>query len=608
MFNKFRVFFLSLTIVAIMMFSVYGTTTVYADDGTTTETTETNTPSPEESATPEAVEATAQPEETAVATEATIAPEETVDTPEATPQPEETEIATEATTSSEETAIATEATTPTEETALATEAASQPEEAVADTSDSPQPDLEGLPDNTTVTVINSEGEVQPLATQESADAIASTYDPIWCPEGQSPTPGENGCTNSFSSFNDLLIFLQANETDPAYQQAGTIYIQQGQYLGGESSVDFNNYSFNNLNQYNMTFQGGWDTTNNTVDPASTTQFDVPIIVGSSSNPWIGSLTFNNIWISGVTNGTGLTAYSESDINLSNVEITDSQSGAELNAGGNVVIENSIFNDNQDAGADIKAGSNVDVNNSHFDGNGGIEHPGHGLQVESGGNVTIADTSASFNEMFGANITADGVVNVTNSVFTGNIQYRYYSYTEGDRFAIGGYGLQVASLGDILLDGITADNNYSFGAHLTGAQIQVSNSSFNNNGTGRPEEAVGYGLQVESAGGLGVLLDNITANNNEKFGTNIEADGNVEVLNSFFNGNQSYTFDADGLSFQGYGLQVLTTGSIVLDAVEAVENTLFGANLDGGGTNISNSVFNNNGSGSSQFLVGSGLKN
>ena len=141
----------------------------------------------------------------------------------------------------------------------------------------------------------------------------------------------------------------------------------------------------------------------------TTQFDVPIIIGTSGNPWIGSLTFNNITISGVNYQTGLTAYSNGDITVSSVDVTDSLAGANLSADGNVTVADSNFNDNKDAGANIHAGNKVDIKNSQFNGNGGIEHPGFGLQIESGSAVSSDQVTASNNEKFGADITANDKV-------------------------------------------------------------------------------------------------------------------------------------------------------------------------------------------------------
>src|SRR5689334_1851482 len=103
--------------------------------------------------------------------------------------------------------------------------------------------LNNVPADTTVQVVNADGQAESLASQAAADAIATTSDPIWCPAGQAPTPGANGCTSSFSSFTALLTFLSGNAT---YQGNGTIYVQQGAYTGGESSVNFNNYNLSNI--------------------------------------------------------------------------------------------------------------------------------------------------------------------------------------------------------------------------------------------------------------------------------------------------------------------------------------------------------------------------
>ena len=124
-----RAFFLSFTIVVFVLFSTLGTSTAYADDGTGTETPvtdPTSNPGEEQASDP--------------VVEVTPAPTEEVQ-PAATPLP------------AEETVVVDPA---------------------------PENILEQVPENTTVVVLNSEGDALPLASQESADAIASAYDPIWC--------------------------------------------------------------------------------------------------------------------------------------------------------------------------------------------------------------------------------------------------------------------------------------------------------------------------------------------------------------------------------------------------------------------------------------------
>jgi len=572
MLNKFRAFFLSLTIVSIMMFSVFGTTIVYADDGTTTESTETSAPptSSDEAVTSDPVEGTAQPEESV--------------TPEATAQPEDH-------------VAVTEETPPTEE-AVATEATPQPEEAAVEVS--PVPTLEQLPDNTTVTVINSDGEAQPLATQDSADAITSATDPIWCPATQStPTPGENGCTPSKISFSELLNLL---DTDSTYSGAGTIYIEQGPYMGPESSINFNDYTLANIKNYDLTVYGGWDGNKNG-NTNGTSQFNIPIIVGSSGNPWIGSLTFNNLVISGVNNDTGLTAYSNGDITLSNVTVKDSQAGADLNAVRRVTVKDSKFNNNKTAGANIKSGDLVITASkpddySEFNGNG------YGLTVESQNSVTLNQVLANENGFYGADITAGGSVEIYNSAFSGNVSYNH------------GYGLKVVTPGYIYAEGLKADDNYEFGASLdSGSWVEIYGSSNNADYETNTFNGNGYGLKVVATDE--VTLENIEANQNKLYGANITSSSFVDISNSFFDGNKSYTYSCKQKTsclsceptstYEGYGLQVVSNDSIYLTDVSASGNNLFGAYLDGNYVDIFGGFFNNNGNDSGKTLTGSGVE-
>jgi len=557
--KSFRGFFLFLTVTTMLFYSVVGTTTVYADDGTGTGTTETEpTPTPEEG----------QPvDETGTEVDQPVdeTPVEAVDQP-------------------------------VDETSV--EVVDQPVEEVT-----VEEVIDQLPEDTTVTVLDSEGETLALASQEAADVIeSSTYDPIWCPAGQAPTPGENGCTSSYGSFTELLTYLQSEDGNTAYQQAGTIYIQQGTYAGGESEINFNDYTFNNINNYDLTLQGGWDTDWDPTDPATpfpsytTTELNAPVTIGSSSNPWIGSLTFNGISISGVNDQTGLTAYSEGDITLNNVEVTDSQSGANLDAGGYVEVNDSKFNNNKEGGATIKAGGDVYINYSEFNNNGSNKTDGYGVKVESGGEVDLFDTSASFNEIFGADVTAAGPVYIDIGVFSGNVSY---SYKCGKTTANGGYGLKVVSQDSIFVDygttdgdGIQANDNYEFGAYLEGKTVEVSYSQFDNNG---------YGLKVinhayEGGSNGYVSLQTVEANNNKLFGADIQADGWVVIRDSFFDGNKSYTYSCKGTTYSGYGLKVVGT-SVELGNTSASGNNLFGASLTSTTFNVivDGGVFSNNGS-------------
>jgi hypothetical protein len=563
MYNHLKLFLLSFTIIAVLVFSGFGTPArVLADGDTPPQSTETAPPVGDGSD-PSVVTETQLPatDELPVVTETTLPAEQDPTAGIETPVPDNGPVE---------------------------EANPAPESSVSDTQTVPL--LEQLPDNTTVTVMDENGAVLPLTTQASSDAIASTYDPIWCPEGQSPTPGQNGCTGSFNSFNALLTFLKANETNATYQQAGTIYIQQGQYLGGESSVNFNNYNFNVLKNYNLTLHGGWDTSDNSTDAADTTQFNAPITIGSSTNPWIGSLTLYNMNISNVAGQTGLVLNTQGNISLNNVEVSSSLNGALLTAGGNVTVSDSNFDRNKNAGADINAGGNVQISSTSFNGNGSSSgNTGKGLEISNAKTVSLASVSANNNQVFGANISASGAVAVNDSFFAGNTSYTYHCKSKE---ATGGYGLQVVTADDISLDGVTASDNFLFGGHLAGNNVQVLNSSFNSNGSGSAGTPTGYGLKIEGSGM--VYLDTIQANQNQLYGANIQTKDTVSILNSFFDGNQSYTYSCKGKKVnQGYGLQVVTTGTAVLSTVSASNNSQFGAILNGDNVVVYQGTFDNN---------------
>lgn len=576
-----RAFFLSFTILAFLLFSTIGTTTVYADDGSGTEPSETETAT--EEAPPADEEEQPPADEEAAAGEGEQPVEEPVSDVEQPTGDEEP---------------------PVEETEVSAE--ESVEEAA--TEEPIQTILEQVPENTTVTVLNSEGETLPLASQETADTIASDYDPIWCPAGQVPTPGENGCTQSFSSFDELLTFLQANESDTAYQQAGTIYIQQGDYLGGETEIDFNDYNFNQINNYDLTLQGGWDTTYDPDvdgDPTFTsTSFNAPIIIGSSANPWAGSLTLNNISISGVTNQTGLTLHTSSTIDLDQVEVTNSQAGMDLNAGDEINLTNVNASNNEEYGARIR-GDQVAIDTASFNNNGTASGPdGYGLDVESLSLVALISVTADNNLSNGVNIFAGDLVAISQSAFRQN----------------GEIGVNVDTPGAIALNMVTADENLMYGAKLQGGEISVEDSSFSNNGSGVETNPTGSGLQIVSTDE--VTLIDVTANDNQFFGADIHAEGSVNILNSFFSGHQSvlppgvdndfcsgYQVEvADWVDFDfcGYGLKVVTPDDIFLDGVTGNFNNLWGAWLDGNNVSVYNSQFNNNVTNSTNFVDDTGM--
>lgn len=468
------------------------------------------------------------------------------------------------------------------------------------------PSLSEVPENTSVTVLNAEGEAQPLATQDAADAIAETTDPIWCPQAQPgqppipPIPGANGCTQSFTSFTDLLTFLAGNA---GFSGPGTIFVEQGAYGGGESVVDFNAYNLSNISSSALTIQGGWNGTN-AVDPAGTSTFgnvDVAgsgtsLIIGSSANPWGGSLVINNLQINAPT-GTGLELYSQGDINVSNVVVENSTNGdgAHLNAGGNVTVNNSKFLRNQ-IGMTINATGNVAIANSEFSNPYNQRRQTTGLEITSGGTVSLSQVLAIGNRRRGVDINAGGRVSIGNSEFSAT------NGLNGGVFY--GFGLQVVTPDSIDLSFVTANNNFLWGADLdAGGDVNISDSIFIANSTESPTFIDDTGLLV-TAGGA-VTLNRVTATGNRLIGAVIDAVGPVNIDSSTFSDNRGVTTTATGTTLHGLGLMVVSSGNILVTGVTASGNGLTGAILNGAGVTVTNSTFSNNTTNTTD-LLGNGL--
>jgi Right handed beta helix region len=568
MFYRVRAFLLSLTIIAVLVFSAVGTTVAYADGGTTPDQPPAETTTEEaESGTVEIID---EPE--------TVATEAPVDEPE-NPAPIE----------------ALEAPVQEKATPAPAEAASPVKNKKKKTV-SPAPILNSIPGNTSVAVLDAKGQSQPLASQAAAQAIEGSTDPIWCPEGQAPTPGANGCTQSFNSFTALLTFLAGNAS---FSGPGIIYIQQGAYQGGESTINFNNFNLSNISNSNLTITGGWNTATGTTESTSTFN-NVSLIVGNSGNPWGGALTLNNITITNPAQ-TGINLNSNSNISLTNVNVTNSTNGAgaELTAGGNVTIRRSTFERNKTAGAIIRAVGEVAIAESSFSNPVNARRQIIGLDIVSDGNVSFFQVMATGNRQAGATIDAAGRVSIASSDFSGTMSMM------GSQFL--GYGLTVVSQNAIDLDGVTANNNFLWGASLTAAgNVNIANSTFNANTTESPGFIDDTGLIVNSGGNVSIF--NSHADDNRLIGATITATGNVSISNSTFSSNNGVIVDSAGNpTFYGYGLQVVTGGNISLSGVVASGNTLFGAHLEtDGDITISNSEFSNQSSGTAT-LTGRGLE-
>src|SRR5215216_3153666 len=63
--------------------------------------------------------------------------------------------------------------------------------------------LQEIPNETSIVVLDENAQALPLATQETAEAVANG-DPLWCPDGVTPIANTGGCTASYLTMNALL--------------------------------------------------------------------------------------------------------------------------------------------------------------------------------------------------------------------------------------------------------------------------------------------------------------------------------------------------------------------------------------------------------------------
>ena len=481
--------------------------------------------------------------------------------------------------------------------------------------------LEQAPEGTDLIVVNESGEVVLFATEEAAVIIASS-DPMWCPA--SATPGDAGCTANFGTFDDLIDALAADAVSgsPVYTGDGIIWVEDTYNGNDNAQILFNGSVLTNIGASNLTIRGGWSGGNNTTI-TGVSDVDVALAILN----WGGNVTLNNLVISATDNsGYGLFVDNTGSTTLDNVSVNDTMAnpsgygdGAMIVSSGNVDIDDSQFNGNQGNGLQVSSGGTISLDTVSADNNlltgayldtcqydsvtglcvgtglvtitslTGNTFNGNdfvGLTVESGGGLNMDNTQANNNGLDGAVITSadkDG---------TGNVNIDQSEFTGN----VNAYGLDVYTDGSLTLTNVTANSN-SFGALLdtsagTGA-VDVSDSNFGeSNITGNSWT----GLHIES--GSTVTLLNVMASYNGTNGAYVEAQGNINVTNSTFNENVHFNFPQDpGLYAHSNG------GNITLVDVTADGNR-FGAGAvlstkNTGTISVSNTVpgtdhFNSNG--------------
>jgi hypothetical protein len=263
-------------------------------------------------------------------------------------------------------------------------------------------------------------------------------------------------------------------------------------------------------------------------------------------------------------GDGLDVASKGDISLSDVY-------AYNNWGNGAALSNS--------GA---TGYSVTVDPSYFYNNGLGGSYGDGLDVASGGAISLSDVYAHNNWGNGAALSNTAATGYSVAADSSS----FYDNGQGGSY---GDGLDIASKGNISLSDVYAHDNFGNGAALsntgaTGYGIFIDPSAFNSNGLD--------GLHINSSGG--VLFTDVTASGNSGYGAYIVAGSSIIIDPSAFNNNGS-----DGVSLSTPGDATIICSTFENNSGDGIDANLPGilavwgdtfsgnasgdVNLTGGGT-------------------------
>jgi hypothetical protein len=289
--------------------------------------------------------------------------------------------------------------------------------------------------------------------------------------------------------------------------------------------------------------------------------------------------------------------------------TNNEYGLDVNSYGSITISGVNAEGNNISGAYLRNATvldnrpkNVTVSNATF----GKNLTGFGIQVDSKGTISLTNVNAAGNALYGAQLNNTTSPNAAPVTLTGNSDWDLYNGNEG-------YGLSIASKGQITLNRIEASNNVFHGAVLnnstsiTPKSINVSNAEFNDNmtddatydfglyvfsngaitlnqvtadGNGDADTTVVAGIQTNNTINVATItLTNVSANSNNGTGLSVHSNANITARNlaaSYNNGNGADIFTVDGVG----NLTLGHTGSTIN---RFNNNTNAGARLNATGT-------------------------
>ena len=453
--------------------------------------------------------------------------------------------------------------------------------------------VQAIPGDTSVVVLDANGQPLPLVTQEAADIVANS-DPMWCPAGAPPIPMGfpyfGSCTPSYVSMSELLInqgtFINSQNVN------GTIWITAGNVTepGLVTSVTIDGLVYANWANYSLNLQGGWDGAFGSMNIVSNSVFSVPIEVTN----WNNGITIQNIDAPSITisdamiQNNGISVFNtSSEVNLRRINVNRTDGvfghGVQVITSGNINLEDITATANsftQGDGAFLVNSSgtgNVTLTGTNIFSN--HHYYSSGMYIVSNGTVSLSDITSS-NSGRGVNISQAGNVSVTNGTFNDTFfNGLYVTNAAGDVSLNGisidgangvGTGLYVDTLGAIIANNISSNNNNSgggcpiacgMGAYLSGANGVTLNGTnvFNSNASS--------GLDTRSSYGV-ATLNNITASNNLGGGAYLTGTNGVTLTGTNIFNNNGWT-----------GLDAWSSnGAVSLENVTASNNLSYGAFL------------------------------
>ena len=465
--------------------------------------------------------------------------------------------------------------TPLDETSLE-EAPAVEEAAPAEVAE--EPALQELPaEEPVIQLVDAEGEALDMASQESGE-ILKEPDPYFTSGGilygftasdcNPIMAGNQPCSNPIQ---EAVNFIQIYGTIP---DDHTIYVEKATYTGNvtiDGSLPYldsltalmnkpDPSGFPTINGImtlsNLTngfWLEGFTVTGGVVIKDTTTSSD--IVIESVTAP----LSFTDVNVSNpVYDGISVTNH-KGNVTMTRVNSSSNSGfGAYIvnHLGGNVTVNSSTFNDNDEAGLLIISSGVVTLNTVTANGNNAYG----GIYIDTHGAVTLTNIKANQNTTFSNGIqvvSSLGAVTINNAVANDN----------------SGYGL------NIIGRGVTIRNAVARGNGLTGLDIYLDS------GAGLLENVVasdngGLGVQIgTTATNLGaVTLKNMNARNNALGGIHVESLGAVTVTNSTTDDN--FRKNDPDPNTGGDGLYISTKGAVTLTGIWSSGNGGNGLKVEG----------------------------